>query len=87
MDQYTINHNVEKFIIFLNILYLLLLRDKHEGYLSIKDGDDRQNKFANKLNVDKDIKLMEKSYFQVAYDYFLLQQKKFVITLKSNYFQ
>ena len=38
-------------------LPIAFLRDIHEGYLSLKDADDEQRKFASKLkSVDKDIK-------------------------------
>ena len=39
---------------------IIFLRDIHEGYLSLKDDDDEQSKFANKL---KSIKSIAKSYF------------------------
>ena len=43
----------------------IFLRDMHEGYLSLKDADDVQSKFANKLkSIGKGIKSIEKkSYF------------------------
>ena len=43
---YIINQNIEKFIISVTMLYLLFLRDIHEGYLSLEDGDDEQSNFA-----------------------------------------
>ena len=52
---------MEKFIILLNILYILslvnivFLRDIYEGHLSLKDADDKQSNFATKLkNLDKE---------------------------------
>ena len=59
------NQNTEKFIIALNILCLFFfLRDMHEGFLSLKDTDNEQNKFANKLkSIDKGIKSIEKNLF------------------------
>ena len=45
-------------------LPIVFLRDIHEGYLSSKDADDEQSKFANKLNnIDKGIKSVEKKLF------------------------
>ena len=36
----------------------------HEGFLSLKDTDNEQNKFANKLkSIDKGIKSIEKNLF------------------------
>ena len=40
------------------------LRDMYEGYVSLKDADDKQSNFANKLNkIIKGITSIEKSYF------------------------
>ena len=42
----------------------MFLRDIHEGYLSLKDTNDEQIKFPNKLkSIDKSIKLIEKKFF------------------------
>ena len=63
--NYIINQGVEKVIVFVNILYLLLfLRDVNEGYVSLKDPDDKQSKFAYELkNADKDVKSVENRFF------------------------
>ena len=62
--NFIINQNVEKFIILVNVFYLLFLRDMCEGYVSLKDADDEQSNFANKLNkIIKGITSIEKSYF------------------------
>ena len=62
--NFIINQNVEKFIILVNVFYLLFLRDMCEGYVSLKDADDKQSNFANKLNkIIKGITSIEKSYF------------------------
>ena len=59
--SYIINRNVEKFIILVNILYLLFLRDIHEEYLSLKDADDEQSNFLAKLkNLNKGKKSIER---------------------------
>ena len=40
------------------------LRDIHEGYLSLKDADNKQSKFATQLkNFDKGIKRISKKNF------------------------
>ena len=40
------------------------LRDIHEGYLSLKDADNKQSKFATQLkNFDKSIKRISKKKF------------------------
>ena len=40
------------------------LRDINEGYLSLKDADDEQTKFANKLkSINKGIKSIKKKLF------------------------
>ena len=42
----------------------MFLRDIHEGYLSLKDTNDEQIKFPNKLeSIDKSIKFIEKKFF------------------------
>ena len=42
----------------------IFLRDIHEKYLSLKDADDEQSKFANKLkNISIDINSVEKKFF------------------------
>ena len=47
-----------------NIICLLFFKDILEGYLSLKDADDEQSKFANELkNVDKDVKSVKKKVF------------------------
>ena len=64
---------------------VVFLRDIHKGHLKLEDADDEQSNFAAKLtNLSKGNKTIEK-YF--SWDYYLLQEKKFLITLKANYFQ
>ena len=42
----------------------MFLRVIHEGYLSLKDTNDEQIKFPNKLeSIDKSIKFIEKKFF------------------------
>ena len=85
---YIINQNVEKFLI-LNIFCLLFfLRDIHEGQLSLEDTDEKQSNFASKLqNLSKSKKAIEKEFLKITLDYYLVQEKKFLITLKADYFQ
>ena len=53
-----------KLIILLNIHYLLFLKDKHEGYLSLVNADHRQGNFANELKkFGKGTKTPEKNSF------------------------
>ena len=67
-----------------NIHSLLFLRDIHEGYLSLGDADNKQSKFATELkNFDKGIKI-KKVFLN---NDFLVQEKKFLIALKADYFQ
>ena len=48
----------------MNILYLLFLRDIHEGYLSLKDADYAQNNLAVELkNLVNGKKAFEKELF------------------------
>ena len=62
--SYIINQVVKRLIISVNIICLLFFKDTLEGYLSLKDADDEQSKFANELkNVDKDVKSVEKKFF------------------------
>ena len=59
--SYVINQSLEKFISLVNILHLLFLRDKQEGYLSWTDADDEQSKFAYRSNsIDKGITSIKK---------------------------
>ena len=70
---------------------LFFLRDIHEERLSLEDFDNEQSNFATKLkNFDKGIKAFEKEYlskkslFLKTLHYFLVQEKKFLITLKAE---
>ena len=59
-----------------------------EGYLSLEDADNKQTNFATKLkNFDKVVKAIEKKYFLNNLGFFFVQEKKFLITLKADYFQ
>ena len=63
-------------------------RDIHEGYLSLQHADDEQKTFTNILRIiDKVAKSIEKKSFVSNIALFLLQEKKFLKTLKTNYFQ
>ena len=71
-----------------NIHSLLFLRDIHEGYLSLEDADNKQSKFATELkNFDKGIKIVIKIKKVFLNNDFLVQEKKFLIALKADYFQ
>ena len=68
---------MEKLIISVNMHYLLFLKD------ITKAADNGQSKFVNGLQgIDRGVKL-----FLTTYDYFLVQEKKFQMILKSVYFQ
>ena len=47
--SYIVKSNVKKFVIILDIFYLLFLRDKYDGYSSLKDADDEKRNFADEL--------------------------------------
>ena len=66
---------------------IVFLRNIHEGYLSLKEADDEQNNFAAKLkNLGKGEKSTEKSFFKLLKT-IIYCKKKFLITLKADYFQ
>ena len=68
---------MEKLIISVNMHYLLFLKD------ITKAADNGQSKFINgSQGIDRGVKL-----FLTTYDYFLVQEKKFQMILKSVYFQ
>ena len=49
----------------MNIIYLLLFKIYTWRYLSLKEGDDEQSKFAAKSNnLDKGKKQLKKSFFK-----------------------
>ena len=50
--SHIINQNVKKFIILVNILYILFCKEINiRIYLSLKDVDDEQSNFATKFRI------------------------------------
>ena len=47
--SYIIKHNVKKFVIIVDMFYLLFLRDIYDSYSTLKDTDDEKRNFAAKL--------------------------------------
>ena len=69
-------------------LPVVFLRDIDEGQLSLEDTDEKQSNFASKLQkLSKSKKAIEKDFSKITLDYYLVQEKKFLITLKADYFQ
>ena len=60
--------NIEKFIVLVNILYLLLfLRDIHKRYLSLEDAVVEQSNFEAKFkNLDASKKQLKRTFFKIT---------------------
>ena len=58
-----INQNIAYFIISMNILYQLFLRDIHEELFSLKDVDDYPSNFAAKIKTLDKVKKQLKNIF------------------------
>ena len=65
---------------------VVFLRYIHEGILSLIDADNEQNNFAAKLKTLVKDKIIEREFFLINLDYYLVQEEKFLITLKADYF-
>ena len=66
-------------------LYIIFLRDIHERYLSYKDADDEQSKFANNLrNIDKGLKSVEKIVFLNNIGLYLTAREKVLNKFKKR---
>ena len=66
----------------------IIFKDIHERHLSLKDTDPEQSKFANKLmSIDKSIKPIDRKSFLSNKESLLMKEKKFLVTLKADYFQ
>ena len=66
---------------------IVFLRDIHEGYLSLKDADNEQSKFANNLkNIDKGINSIEKKLFPSNIRLFFTAREKFLNSIKNRLF-
>ena len=64
------------------------LRDIHDGHLTLKHSVDEKSNFTAKIkNLDKGKKTVEKGFFKKTHDYYLVQEKMFLITLKTDYFE
>lgn len=60
--------------------YFLLLRDIYERKLQLKEADKEQSNLFHKLKgKDKSVKPAEKIFLKIKQDYFLVQDKKFLI--------
>ena len=68
---------------------IVILRDIHEGFLSLKNADEEQSNFATKIkNLDKDWKNKLKiSFFKNNLGLLFRAKKKFLIPLRAIYFQ
>ena len=63
------------------------LWDIREGYLSLKDVDDYQKKFANKLkSIDKGIKSTDKKLFLSKIELFFTAREKVLNNFKNRLF-
>ena len=63
------------------------MSDVHEGYLPLKDTDNEQNNFANKLeNIDKGIKSEEKKLFLRKIRLFFTVREKVLNNFKNRLF-
>ena len=73
----------------ISIHYLLFFsRDKYERKLTVEEADSEQSKLANKQKgMSRIVKTVEEKFFKTTRYYFLLQEKKFLMTLKAEYFQ
>ena len=60
--------NIEKFIVLVNILYLLLfLRDIHKRYLSLEDAVVEQSNFEAKFkNLDASKKQLKRTFLKIT---------------------
>ena len=63
-------------------------RDINEGNLSLEHSHDKQTIFSVKLkNLGKGRKTIEKELSKITRDYYLVPDKKFLITSKTDFFK